>query len=132
MRPWLYAAIGWTLLILGLCWMPKSVVTQAGGERSVRVPHADKIAHTGLFLGLAFLWLKASPAPRRFAPVVLGGLALAVITELGQMSSFVNRDGGLDDGLFDMIGVGLGGALFYWVAGGRRDEADYLALTEGA
>jgi VanZ family protein len=132
MRLWLYAAIGWTLLILTLCWTPQSVVEKAGGEHSFTVPHADKIAHAGMFFGFGFLWMQASPSPRRFGPVILGGLALAVITELGQMSNLVNRDGGFDDGLADLVGLTLGALAFQRFAASRRAASDRLARTEGA
>ena len=132
MRIWILAAIGWTLLILVLCWTPRSIVAIAGGEHSYRIPHADKIAHAGMFAGFAFLWLGASRGRSRTTLVVLAGLALAVITELGQTSSFVNRDAGWDDGLFDMIGVALGGTFYYWAVARRRLGGSRLAQAEGA
>lgn len=116
MRSWLYAAVGWTLMIAALCWTPGEVVQRVGDESNFfRLPNFDKLVHTGLFMGFAFFWLKASHPPKRFMPVMIGGLAWTAITELGQLSSYVNRDARLDDAAFDMLGVLLGGLAYYWL-----------------
>jgi len=129
MRFWLRAAIGWTVMILALCWMPRSVVATAGEEtRLFKIPNFDKLVHLSLFVGFAFLWLKASIGPRRYLYVFLGGLALAVGSELGQLSGFVNRDARLDDGVFDMLGVLLGFAAYRLVD--RREAIADAPLTQ--
>lgn len=121
MRKWWYAAVGWTIVIAALCWTPRGVVNKVGDEtRLFEIPNFDKLVHAGLFVGFAFLWLKAAPAPKRFLPIVLGGLALTVVTELGQLTASVNRDARFDDGVFDMLGVFLGGWIYkLW---GRIEE----------
>ena len=133
MRNWLYAAVGWTILIAALCWTPGGVVRTVGDEtRLFKIPSFDKFVHAGLFAVFAFLWLKATPAPKRFPPILLGGLALAVVTELGQLTAFVNRDARLDDALFDMLGVLLGGWVYYRSARAeRRTETDGVTAAVG-
>lgn len=114
MRKWFYAAMGWTVLAAALCWTPRKVVEKVGDEtRLFEIPNFDKLVHMGLFVVFSFLWLKATPYPKRFGLIVLGGLALAVVTELGQATTFVNRDARLDDGVFDVLGVVLGAAAYY-------------------
>ncbi|MDG3002822.1 VanZ family protein [Paludisphaera mucosa] len=131
MRLWFYAALSWTLLIMVLCWMPRAVVQKAGGETGFRLPNLDKLVHMALFMGFAFLWLMASRNPRRLLLVAAAGLALTVITELGQLSPLVNRDAGLADGTFDMLGVVLGGLAFVWLAS-RPSHAAALATRREA
>ncbi|AMV39565.1 VanZ family protein [Planctomyces sp. SH-PL62] len=132
MRHWLYAAIGWTLLIFVLCWMPRTIVDQAGGEGGFMIPNLDKVAHSGLFAGFAFLWLKAAPVRKRLALVVLAGLAIAVITELGQLMPVVNREADIDDGLFDLLGIALGSIAYFGVFGRERVEEAVVAQAKGA
>lgn len=130
MRKWLYAALGWTVLIAALCWTPRMVVGKIGDETKLHeITNFDKFVHASLFAVFAFLWLKAAPAPKRFTPIVLGGLGLAVVTELGQLTTFVNRDARLDDGMFDMIGVFLGGACYYLIAHARGASASAGTLA---
>lgn len=121
MRLWFRAAVFWTLLIMLLCWTPRAVVEKAGDETSLfKIPNFDKLVHASMFIGFSFLWLKATAHPRRVLFVILAGFALTVVTELGQLNRFVNRDARLDDGLFDMIGVFLGIAAYRLAA--RRIE----------
>ncbi len=51
----------------------------------------------------------------RFKWIALGGLVLAVVTELGQLVPFVGRDAGVDDALTDFAGAALGLLLVPWV-----------------
>ncbi len=111
-------AWSWTALILGLCWFPRSMMRGAEtGPKPYFIPHLDKLVHFGLFFGFAWLWARARPG--RVRAVLLAGIALAVLTELGQMAPIVNRDAGFDDGLADVAGVlaGLGAYLL-----GRRAD----------
>ena len=134
MRFWRSAAYAWTLLIVVLCWMPKTVVSQAGGESGFMIPHLDKVIHSGIFLVFAILWMKASPMPKRWITVLAAGLVLAIVTEVGQACPIVNRDCGLDDGLFDVLGVVVGLTAYPWIfgRGARRGSGVPDAQARGA
>jgi VanZ family protein len=108
-------AIGWTLLILVLCWMPKSSMPlREDGPSFLPKIHADKIIHAGIFACFAILWRRASGRGSA-GLIALSGLALAVITELGQSTTIVGRDGDVWDGLADTAGVLLGLAIAIWL-----------------
>ena len=49
-----------------------------------KIPNLDKVVHWGIFVLFAILWLRVGSSPRRFLWVTLGGLALAVVSELVQ------------------------------------------------
>jgi hypothetical protein len=104
-------AIGWTLLILVLCWMPKSQMplNEAGPSLLPKI-HADKIIHGAIFACFAILWRRASGRGSALV-IAVSGVALAVITELGQGTAIVGRDADVWDGLADVAGVFLGLAL---------------------
>ena len=109
-------AVLWTLVICFLCWMPGHWVQEVGhGSPWFQLPDLDKVVHWGIFVVFAVLWLRTSTSRRRYAWVTLGGLALAVITELVQMIPAINRNAGLDDGITDLIGVALGLAVARWI-----------------
>lgn len=135
MRFWRTAAYTWTLLIAVLCWMPRAVVSRAGGESGFMIPNLDKVIHSGLFLVFAILWMKASPTPKRWIAVLAAGLVLAIVTEVGQTCPLVNRDCGLDDGLFDMLGVVVGVAIYSLFLNGTKNRSESVpsgAQAKGA
>jgi hypothetical protein len=106
----------WTLVIMVLCWTPRYIVQEVEeGSSWFDIPNLDKVVHWGIFVVFAVLWLRTSTSRRRYAWVALGGLALAVTTELGQTIPAINRDAGLDDGITDLIGVALGLAVARWI-----------------
>jgi hypothetical protein len=106
----------WTLAIMVLCWMPRYIVEEVEeGSSWFEIPNLDKVVHWGIFVVFAVLWLRTSTSRRRYAWVALGGLALAVITELVQTIPAINRNAGLDDGITDLIGVALGLAVARWI-----------------
>ena len=110
----------WVVVILALCWYPKAMMPdERRTANAMFLPHLDKVIHFGVFAVFGFLggWVFRLPGRSRFWPLVLGGLALAVISELGQMTAFVNRDAGLDDLTADMVGVVVGLWAYAWVAG---------------
>jgi VanZ family protein len=108
-------AVGWTLLIFVLCWMPKSSMPlDEDGPSGFYIPHLDKIVHFAIFAGFAFLWRRASGRGSALA-IAVSGLALAVITELGQGTAIVGRDAEFLDGLADFAGVVLGLAVAIWL-----------------
>ena len=102
-------AWSWTASILGLCWIPRSMMRSEGiGPGPLGIPHLDKFVHFTLFAGFAFVW--AWSIGGKIRAIFLAGVGLAILSELGQMMPIVNRDAGLDDGLADVAGVlaGLG------------------------
>ncbi len=124
MRIRLLAALGWTILIAGLCWTPRAVVREVEEEAGFwLVPHFDKVVHLGMFAGFAFLWLAAARRPR-YGAVALAGLAFAVATELGQLAPQVNRTADLDDAVFDLVGVALGSLAFRFATARRARKRD--------
>jgi VanZ family protein len=101
-------ALVWTLLILALCWTPRAhLPLRETGPSLLSRTHADKVVHAGIFGLFALLWRRAS-GPGSLAVIAISGVALAVITELGQETAFVGRDADIWDGLADTLGVGLG------------------------
>jgi VanZ family protein len=112
-----WLAIAWTVLILVLCWTPPTRLPMSEHAPSFfRLAGLDKIIHGGIFAVFALLWRRAtSPAS---APIIaVSGLALAVITELGQATSLVGRDASLGDGIADVAGVAIGLIVAAWFAG---------------
>lgn len=63
----------WTLGVWVALWMPPT------GPSSI--PHADKVVHVALFLGLSLLWGWSGLSSVRVACL---GLAIGFVTELGQ------------------------------------------------
>lgn len=130
MRLRFIAAMGWTIVIAVLCWTPSKVVARVGEESGfLGIPHFDKIVHAGIFAVFAFLWLAAMRRPR-YAAVLWAGLALAVVTELGQMIPAVNREAGIDDAAADFLGA-LAGCLAYLQVARKMQAAPASVATEG-
>lgn len=119
-----FLAWSWTALILGLCWFPRSMMRGTEtGRGPLGIPNLDKLVHFGIFFGFAYLW--AGTAGGRLRAVLAAGVALAAISELGQMMPFVNRDAGWADGLADVGGVafGLGAFVLARRMAHRRDRS---------
>jgi uncharacterized protein (DUF486 family) len=105
-------AVLWTLAILTLCWLPGDVVRVVEKDSSwFQIPNLDKLVHWGIFVLFALLWLRVGTSRWRFLWVGLGGLVMAVVTEVVQTIPIIGRDGSLDDGVTDCIGVLIGFAL---------------------
>ena len=68
----------------------------------------DKVVHAGIFVVFSVLWARTLTIRRRFAWVALGGIALAILTELVQTLPIVGRDGEVSDALTDVAGVLVG------------------------
>jgi hypothetical protein len=105
------AAAGWTLVILLLCWLPHTVVREVEDNSSwFEIPYLDKIVHGGIFVVFAVLWLRAPRAPGQlgYGWVALGGLILAVVSEVGQNMAWVGRDASVADTLTDWAGLAVG------------------------
>jgi VanZ like family len=112
----LAAAIVWTLVIMTLCWLPRTVVHEVeDGSRWLDIPYLDKIVHAGIFVVFSILWARVGTSRGRFKWVVLGGFLLAVVTEVGQLVPIVGRDAAVDDALTDFAGAALGLLVLPWV-----------------
>ena len=87
------------------------------------IPNLDKLIHVILFAGFGYLWMQSGRLSRGCAlAIVCAGLALTIVTELGQGTEFVGRDATLEDGLADVVGLSLAvGGTLYWA---HRREAD--------
>jgi len=105
-------AVVWTLLIMVLCWLPRSLVLEVEGESSwFKLPHLDKVVHCGIFVIFSILWLRVRSFRRPFGLVALSGFALAVLTEIVQGLPIVGRDTSVADMVTDAIGVLIGIAV---------------------
>ncbi len=102
------AAVIWILVILGLCWTPKFVVRRVENDSFFRLPSLDKLVHGVIFVVLAILWMRVGSSWRAIGAIILGGFALGIISELGQLMPFVRRDANLYDMLTDFAGVLIG------------------------
>ena len=102
------AAVIWILVILVLCWTPKYVVSRVENESFFQLPSLDKLVHGVIFVVLAILWLRVGSSRRAIGFIILGGFALGIISELGQMMPFVRRNANLYDMLTDWAGVLIG------------------------
>ncbi len=108
-------ASAWTIVILALCllpsyWLP---VAEARLYPSQFFVPVDKMVHCGMFAILSFLWMRVRATAGWTALVVLGGLALAILTELGQGLPMVGRDPDRFDALADSVGAFVGVGAFW-------------------
>jgi hypothetical protein len=109
-------AAAWTVVICVLCWTPGAIVNELEqGSPWFKLPNFDKVVHWGIFTLFAVLWLRTTTSRRRYLWVALAGLALAVITEVGQDILPVGRDGQIGDGVTDLIGLAIGLIGARWV-----------------
>lgn len=105
------SAVIWALIILALCWTPRAVIGAVEYRSFFRLPNLDKLVHGWIFVILAILWLRIAPSRRMLWTVIVGGSALGILTELGQLIPFVNRDANFFDFLADCAGVLIGVAF---------------------
>ena len=103
-------AAAWTLAILVVCWTPGHLIDESRrGSSRLHLPvNFDKLVHLGIFAVFGVLAMRALASRSRAAKVFAAGLALAAISELGQMTPMVHRDAGLADGIADALGLALG------------------------
>lgn len=106
------AAILWTLLILGACFVPGSEIPE------VDVPLADKWVHMVLFGVFAFLWLRTKPLctlARLFAVCLITALfGYGVELLQGALHEVLGRTYSKADALADAIG-GVLGTFAFWL-----------------
>lgn len=124
-------AVAWTIVVLILCWMPRDSMSKPEG--SYVIPHLDKAVHAGMFGMFGALWTWAGRGRRPAGLVFLCGLALAIVTELGQGISLVNRDPDMLDALADLVGTAVGIAFGLWCDrrfAGRLSKPLTLASSE--
>jgi hypothetical protein len=109
-------AIGWTLVIMILCWIPNIVIHRFEGNGTFfQVPNVDKLVHSGIFIVFAVLWLRALSGSRRMYVVGISGILLAILTEAVQEVPMIGRDATLGDVVADSVGVLMGIAIAPWV-----------------
>src|SRR5206468_11906973 len=98
-------ALAWTVLLGALWLVPGRWLRDESKLLGVGVSHLDKVGHCGLFAVFGLLWARAGRGPRRGAWIVAGGVALAVLTEVGQGLPIVARDPDVLDALADVAGL---------------------------
>jgi VanZ family protein len=113
----------WTVLICVLCWTPRDgVPTEINGFHLSRLLHVDKLIHVTLFFGFSLLWYFALSGGRRWAIVLSGGLALALLTEYVQGLPIIGRTTDFWDLTADTAGAVLGiGLAMAWPTTVRRE-----------
>ncbi|MEW4571336.1 VanZ family protein [Tautonia sp. JC769] len=106
-------AIIWTVMIVVICLAPASWLGSGGGGDGPSlldrlfgaifgpIPK-DKVVHFGIFLVFGLLWHRAGV---RVLVTLLGGVALAIATELGQSIPILERMTDLDDLIADVLGL---------------------------
>lgn len=109
MRLFRLLAVGWTLGVLGACFIPGKLVEPIVFE------WIDKIAHFVLFAGFAGFWLPALSGNRRFVLVFGAGLLLALLTEAGQYLLPIGRSAEWFDLAADGVGLLAGYAFDRWL-----------------
>src|SRR4051794_38574440 len=78
-------AWSWTCVVLFLCWLPRSFLSiKEHGPKPWYLQELDKVVHFGMFAVWGFLWARSMRANRWPLRIFFWGVALAVITELGQ------------------------------------------------
>lgn len=96
---WRWLAWSGTLLVVALCYAP------APDLPGPDVPNLDKLAHVVAFLGIGLAWRLSGLAPRR---VLLLGLGLVLLTEVGQAVLPTGRTGDVVDAAADALGLVVG------------------------
>jgi hypothetical protein len=106
-------AIAWTAMIVVICLTPASWLGSGGGDDDPSlldrllgpifgsIPH-DKVIHFGIFFAFGLLWRRAGLG---VLATFLGGLALAIATELGQSIPVLERTTDLDDLIANASGI---------------------------
>jgi hypothetical protein len=117
LRVW--AALLWTVVILILCWTPRTYLPVVEDQGSYfEFVHLDKVVHAGIFIVFSVLCLRAMPSrPLSYLIVLLAGLLLAVVTEVVQNVPIINREGEIGDVVTDVAGVLLGFPLYRFIEG---------------
>jgi len=103
----------WTIIILILCLMPKSVEPQPSWL--TQIPHFDKIVHFGLYTILGFLFYLSKHQYSKvtylllvlFYAIIIGGLIEII-------QPFVGRSKEFNDLLADIIGSLCGISLMFF------------------
>jgi hypothetical protein len=105
----------WTILILALCLVPSDwlPISEAKLPSSQWLLPRDKMVHYGMFASLSILWMRVRTTWRGTGLVCVGGLTLAILTELGQGMPMVGRDPDPLDAFADAVGT-IAGVGVYW------------------
>jgi hypothetical protein len=110
-----WAAVGWSAMILALCWIPRDLLfaleRRAVGDIELGVFNVDKLVHVALFVGFGWLWCRAlagRPRGRAARAVLVGGVVFALLSEVVQIHPWIGRSIHILDILSDLAGLGLG------------------------
>ncbi|MCB9065334.1 MAG: VanZ family protein [Chitinophagales bacterium] len=101
-------AIGWTLLIFILCFLPGNELPD------IRIPFIDKWAHIILFGVFSFLWMCGNPTRKTIFLLIIFGLSVFVgwMVEYIQGHYVEGRTQDNMDTLADSVGGLIGIVLF--------------------
>ncbi|MEJ7638396.1 MAG: VanZ family protein [Singulisphaera sp.] len=112
-------ASAWTVVILAIFLVPSDwlPVAEARLSSSHFLLPRDKLVHSGMFAILSVLWMRVMPTRGWTVLVSVGGLALAILTELGQGLPMIGRDPDRLDALADAVGTFVGVGVFWALRG---------------
>lgn len=115
-------AIGWTLLIFILCFLPGNEIPK------VDIPFVDKWAHVVLFGVFSFLWLCAAPSRRlvRLTGVLAITIFVGWLVEYIQGHFVAGRYQDDMDTLADALGGVIGIIIFAVASFIVRNKATYV------
>lgn len=107
-----WAAITWTAAIFLACWFPSDRLSiKESSSHTIMIPHADKIVHFSLFTIFSILWVRLGSDRHSLIMIVLSGVVIATLSEVGQAHPWVNRDPDLFDVIADFLGLLTGVAI---------------------
>ena len=107
----------WTILILILCLMPKSVEPQPSWL--TKIPHFDKLIHFGLYTVLGFLYYISNPRQSLLFFVLVCLYAFILGGSIELIQPCVGRSCELLDLVTDMLGIIIGSAFDYSIVKSR-------------
>jgi len=115
-------ATAWTLLIVAACSIPGTDLPK------IEIKLVDKIAHFGLFVVFAWLWLQASSRslPGRLILVIGFGTAFGFLTEWYQGILPWERTPDMMDALANTIGLIVGSLAFMAAKRGKSGNRSNL------
>lgn len=127
-----FPALVWTAVLLIACFLPGGALSFEERHFHLGTAHLDKIVHAALFAGFGWSWMQAADSRRQRTLVLVIGLAMAVLTELGQGLSFIRRDPDPLDSLADALGLFLGMGLAHVQARWLSDWSRRALKPEGS
>lgn len=106
-----WVVCAWLLIVLAGCWVPRARMPLSESAVQKKIPHLDKCVHFAFFAIYGVMGRRSRAIGVRVETVLLLGVLVAVVSELGQATHFVNRDADFLDVLADVAGLVAGIAI---------------------